>query len=266
MWTDSDADYLRLAYPDATNRLVDIGEAVNKTQKAVQRKAEKLRIRRARLAQRTYTFDEHYFDRWSPTMAYILGFTLADGSIDARSNKISYCLSRKDRCVLEFIQSELLLTRAISDVEVLDKRTGKYYLRSMLTFSSKVTKESLTALGIHPRKTGTEQLPAVPQEYFGHFMRGLFDGDGTVRRCIVSITSASEMLPKQIKAMVGFGKISQFRNRSGSTQHNWYVCRHDLRSRFYDLIYDSGWRLNRKFVKYTRSINTQLYLPSSMRP
>ena len=47
--------------------------------------------------------------------------------------------------------------------------------------SSRHLVERAAEIGIHPAKSKTVRMPDVPQEVLGHFLRGVFDGDGCVR-------------------------------------------------------------------------------------
>jgi len=127
---------------------------------------------------------ETFFDIWSPNMAYILGFTIADGYI--RDTKSSYCLNyninTKDREILEYIKNNIMTNSLIKDSKRFDKRTKKYYNKSTLFIYSKDIIISLKNLGLIQAKTGKEILPNIPEEYKSHFLCGYHDGDGYLRK------------------------------------------------------------------------------------
>lgn len=126
--------------------------------------------------------DIHYFDNWSNSMAYILGFLFADGGINKKRTGFSVNLKREDDSVLEFIRKELKCSRGLYHSEgKLDSRTGNIgQPQSHLRVSSIVLVKRLIELGLRPRKTYNDDLfPDVPDLYVPHFIRGYLDGDGT---------------------------------------------------------------------------------------
>lgn len=141
---------------------------------------------------RKYPVNERYFDVWSPNMAYILGFVLADGSVSRHSLRVE--VAKRDIEVLEFIRSELCPTARILHSQ---KGTAR-----RLNINSVVLVKSLAKYGIIKNKTGKEHINFhIPQELFGDFIRGLFDGDGWVclRRNSIESGIVSRRQPLCIK-------------------------------------------------------------------
>lgn len=100
-------------------------------------------------------------------MAYILGFTYADGNI--YKTTISWDL-KEDKELLIRMNKEMGSNYPIS------KQKASYRLR----ISNPVVVEDLRVLGIFPNKSKTMVFPGIPNKYFSHFARGFFDGDGWV--------------------------------------------------------------------------------------
>ncbi|MBZ9572899.1 hypothetical protein KJA17_01785 [Patescibacteria group bacterium] len=114
-------------------------------------------------------------------MAYVLGFIVADGSVWKRKDrKDSYIMNitSKDRRHLEKIKE------AISSQYKLGLKSSGYTGRKEYSFiqvSNKEICEDLINLGIVPRKTYNNlNSIKVPDKYFPDFVRGFFDGDGSV--------------------------------------------------------------------------------------
>ena len=119
----------------------------------------------------------HYFDSWSSNMAYILGFLYADGSIARNQLSLSIAISQKDRRILSFIKKEMKIKSPIKDYSARGK-TGPY---SCIRTGSTVLVSKLNALGMRHRKTFRDDpFPEIPKEFLGDFVRGFFDGDGSV--------------------------------------------------------------------------------------
>jgi hypothetical protein len=111
---------------------------------------------------------------WSSELAYAVGLTATDG-----------CLSR-DRRHITFDSKDLVLVevylRCISreDVRIVRVRTRSGGGAYRAAFSDATLYDWLFGLGIHPAKSLTLGGVTVPAAHFGHFVRGLLDGDGTV--------------------------------------------------------------------------------------
>lgn len=126
--------------------------------------------------QRLYTINDDYFDNIDHNQAYLLGFIAAVGTISKNSNSIKIALSSVDRDFLEKIKVELESSAPISDFE---DRNG--FKHSEFRFSSLKIKQKLANFGIIPNKTYESFFPQnIPDEYLIDFIRGYFDGDGSV--------------------------------------------------------------------------------------
>lgn len=133
-------------------------------------------------AKRKYPFNENYFENLdSKDKAYFLGFIYADGFITKRS------------------QSQNLLGLTLSEIEPIDKfkkyiqtekpvgfykKTNSYsnesYEYKLALLSDKLVSD-IEKLGVVERKTLVLTFPNnIPEELIPHFIRGYFDGDGSV--------------------------------------------------------------------------------------
>ena len=111
-------------------------------------------------------------------MGYILGYIAADGCVYKRKNrKNSYTLNitSKDKDNL------LKMGKNLSpDCSTSTKYNSQKMPCSQIQISSREMCEDLMKLGIFPRKTSHLNPIKVPEEYFPDFVRGFFDGDGSV--------------------------------------------------------------------------------------
>ncbi|WP_137789433.1 LAGLIDADG family homing endonuclease [Bacillus sp. E(2018)] len=141
---------------------------------------------------RRYTVNEDYFKTWSASMAYVLGFFAADGCLPKDLQLVSF--SQKDPKILEDIRKELQSTHPIKT----NPRTGVH----LLNISSKIMKKDLMQLhGMTPKKSTTLEFPYIPEEYFSHFVRGFFDGDGNINfeKRTVSFVGGSQTFMEHFK-------------------------------------------------------------------
>ena len=120
--------------------------------------------------------NKEYFDTQSPNMAWILGFLASDGYISKKSNEISIGLSSVDREILERIKKEIEIENPVRDFT---SRAGFDY--SELRWSCAKHKKELAKYSIVPKKTFILEPPyALNEKYYLDYVRGYFDGDGSV--------------------------------------------------------------------------------------
>jgi hypothetical protein len=121
--------------------------------------------------------NKDFFKDWSPEMAYVLGFFTADGSMYETNRGTRYIdFTSVDRELIEQIRVTFNSNHKIGErVTRADHRNVHH-----LQIGSKDIFSDLRRLGMRPRKTDSLHLPEVPDQYFGDFVRGYFDGDGTV--------------------------------------------------------------------------------------
>ena len=120
---------------------------------------------------RKYNINQDYFKTWSNNMAYVLGFWYADGCIYG-GKMFDITLHKKDKYIIKKIAQELDYQGPILDY--VDRQACR------INFSCKVIYNDLIALGGTERKSKTLQFPNIPIEFLPDFIRGYFDGDGSV--------------------------------------------------------------------------------------
>lgn len=124
---------------------------------------------------RKYTLNEDFFSSWSPDMAYVLGFWFADGYMrHDKSYRITF--SSHDKNHLENIRQVVQTTIPL----VQYRRRGKLEENFTLILRSKSLFQQLQALGGIRRKSLVIEWPYIPDTFLADFLRGYFDGDGSV--------------------------------------------------------------------------------------
>jgi hypothetical protein len=119
-------------------------------------------------------------------MAYVLGYICADGClIDAqKSSRTQYIgICSNDKSTLYKINQALNCNKPLySRPERASKLpNGKVYKCSptySLRIGNKAMFHDIVKLGITPNKSLSLKVPSIPDQYFSHFLRGYFDGDG----------------------------------------------------------------------------------------
>ncbi|OHA58215.1 MAG: hypothetical protein A2571_03060 [Candidatus Vogelbacteria bacterium RIFOXYD1_FULL_44_32] len=121
--------------------------------------------------------DKGFFKKWSPNMAYVLGFFAADGYITHnKRGAYFWCIQITDKKLLEQIKNIIKAEHKIST----RPKTGSANTIYRLQIGSIEMCYDLQKLGFMERKTKNMVVPKVPLEYFPYFVRGYFDGDGNV--------------------------------------------------------------------------------------
>lgn len=134
-----------------------------------------------------YKVNESYFDKIdTQNKAYILGFLYADGFIQRKrkhsSSKLGISIQENDKYLLEFINKELDSTYPVKTYSVSSGyEPGTLYSR--LLISSPTLCEKAIEKGCLEQKTENLYFPTkeqVPDELLPSFLRGYFDGDGSI--------------------------------------------------------------------------------------
>lgn len=139
-------------------------------------------------AKTIYQIDENLFNKidceWK---AYFLGLLFADGNV--HKNNIKLALQFKDKLILEKLNKIVFngdknLTHCKGQKIV--TKLGKEYWgkdKFLLEISNKKISEAIRDLGCVSNKSLILKFPneeQVPKEFLNHFIRGYFDGDGTI--------------------------------------------------------------------------------------
>lgn len=123
------------------------------------------------------TKNENFFKKWSPEMAYVLGFFTADGNMSPHLNGGRYVeFTSCDRELIKKTRSLLKSNHKISS----RTRSVNQQIAYRIQMGSMVLYEDLISLGLTPNKSLTIKFPKIPSGYLNDFVRGYFDGDGCV--------------------------------------------------------------------------------------
>ena len=205
---------------------------------------------------RKYGVNDDYFDNESSNMAYILGFLAADGTVAKNGNRIKIGLSSVDRKFLELINEELC-----AESNILDYETSNGYMVSEFSFTSQKIKQKLTEYNIVPGKTETFTFPInLSKKYWIDFIRGYFDGDGSVGTAGPSAIrwQICSHRPQVLETIVeflfeeyGIPKVSVQKNEHGNSfLYTIQYSNNSTRKIFQILYTPNSLYLPRKFEKF----------------
>ena len=180
--------------------------------------------------------------------AYWLGFLYADGNLSKSKNFISLELSIKDKKHLEkfrlFIGKELPL------------RNDSYRCRCV--FQDKLMYEDLIKLGCVPNKSLILTYPfytQVPKNLMKHFIRGYFDGDGSVyisnNNIHISVIGTDNFLNSMVQE-INLPKRKLYKNSKNNNSNCYFFSYSGTNAKkFLDYLYtDSKIYLERKYTKF----------------
>jgi hypothetical protein len=114
---------------------------------------------------------------------YFIGLVAADGTVvyKGNENSVELCLSEADVEILEKLRDLISPERPIHDKP---SKVKKEYLAKRLKFNSKPLIDMIAEYMTTDNKSRSLKWPGnIPDEYLRHFIRGYFDGDGTIGIC-----------------------------------------------------------------------------------
>ncbi|MFO7880956.1 MAG: LAGLIDADG family homing endonuclease [Kosmotogaceae bacterium] len=212
---------------------------------------------------RKYNLNENYFDKIdSEDKAYFLGLLYADGcNYYEKGNSISINLQEEDKYILDKFR-KLINT----DKPLYYKKPRKENHKGLysLYINSEHISFKLIKLGMWSAKAHTLKFPTnnqVPKKLIKHFIRGYFDGDGSVeskwRSSLMSskyfCTTLQDYLFKNYQIISKLKK--RFPDQIDSSVSLIFEGKLES-NKFLNLIYkDATIYLERKYNKYINNLN-----------
>jgi hypothetical protein len=234
-----------------------------------------------------YSYNEEFFKKIdSEEKAYFLGLMYADGCIERRQSKVckniqhKVCLSMLDLEILEKFNNSLEGNSVIKE-RVL-KNGKKFY--SLIMTSRKMV-ESLIDKGCVERKSLILKFPNLPRNLVYDFIRGYFDGDGSIfsssqrvkrnsaifiyTRPVVHICGTREFL-ETMAPLIGM-TTKHIKKEKRRMSNSWYI-RFDGFSKvenFYKLLYTNKKcflsRKKNKFVEIAKQRGSETIIGTPTR-
>jgi len=119
-----------------------------------------------------YQVNNNFFSEWSNEMAWVLGAIYSDGNIKKVGNAFSISQKNSD---VDFLEKILKVMNSNHKLYDKSNRPAKYF-----EINNFKMYHDLISLGLHSNKSKTITFPNVPNKYIRHFIRGLWDGDGSI--------------------------------------------------------------------------------------
>jgi predicted DNA-binding protein YlxM (UPF0122 family) len=130
------------------------------------------------ITQGSIKINENFFLTWSKEMAYVLGLLYTDGNLfhDIKRKTYRIVMSQKQP---ELLDKMLKLMDCDARLRHRKKRgiSGEVYF---FDIQQKQVYSDLISLGLSANKSRTIEFPNIPPEFVRHFIRGCWDGDGSI--------------------------------------------------------------------------------------
>lgn len=224
--------------------------------------------------------NEDFFSSWSSSMAYVLGVICTDGNLNPgrirepwRSKSTStipmISVAQKEPELLEKI---LFLMNCDAKLHFSKERIyGGKKAGSIYRFciTNEKIYDDLVNLGLTANKSLTMQFPNVPNEFMRHFIRGCWDGDGSVyierqtKKICASFVSGSLTFVERITSELiksGFPNRTIHRHKRETPSYYFRFTGSQV-SQLYHFLYDNvneSEYLNRKFKLFSLSVEMNI--------
>ncbi len=217
--TNTEKEEIENLYKNENYNFIDIGRKLNRYESTIRRYLNSLGYiaKSQSELQRKYTIVEDFFDKIdTEEKAYILGLLYADGYNNTDKNDVCISLKEDDVEILNKITNIIQPTKPLFYLDMSPENRGMKNSKNQyrLTINNKHISKRLVELGCGKAKTSVIKFPSseqVPNSLLHHFVRGYFDGDGSVSNgkwSKVDIISTPEFLTDLqniLKESIGIG-------------------------------------------------------------
>lgn len=173
-WTKEEEDFLR--ENSKTMSYQELATSLGRTKNGVSKRVRQLNLEIKNTFNK-YEYNVNYFSEIDTAeKAYWLGFIAADGCL-LEKGRLKIGLQGSDSSHLEKFNRALESNKKVK--MTVSKKDGKSYPSALLVFDSVKMASDLKKANIFPLKTYDMKFPNIKNELMPHYLRGLFDGDGS---------------------------------------------------------------------------------------
>lgn len=198
--------------------------------------------------------------------AYFLGFLYADGHVNPINNSVNIGLQASDSELLEQIRKVFNIQNPLCKFKGRYSINHPYTEKVSLSLYSKQIVSDLCNIGCVPRKSDVLVFPTIiPHKLIRHFIRGYFDGDGSVysRHKQVGLTAnfmSTYEFCKSVLELIPCNQILKIRKEKRSLKNVWQFeisSKADINN-LYDFMYkDATIFLERKYKRFKDYLNRE---------
>ena len=208
--------------------------------------------------------NKNFFKSWSPAMAYVLGVIYTDGNLVPSSRRDSKYKSGSSRFSITQKEPELLeKVLALMDCDAkLYRSTQRLTGNPIHEFhiNDEDMYDDLLQLGLTPKKSLSLDFPDMPGRCLRHFIRGCWDGDGSIHlqdgrvACASFVSGSRQFAEEMIRHLVllGLPPVTLHTNRTSESFYFRFgtvaAC-----TQLYHVFYDdvpASMYLSRKFDRF----------------
>lgn len=263
--SQEEIDLIVTMYRDENKSLREIERITRHGRPALTRLLEELNVKTTTGNHyRKYFFNFDFFETIdSELKAYWLGFLYADGSIESSpphgygERAFKLALAQQDQEILEHFKKDLNSTYPIRQDTSRNNKNPNHQIQVIQSLRSEKTVQDLIALGCIPKKSLVLTFPTVkqvPVHLIPHFIRGYFDGDGSIsynkhQNAYHISFVGTESFIKDLHKYLPYGSIAQDKRKTNS----WYLnIGGNLQViKVYHYLYDNAERyMKRKYDKF----------------
>lgn len=177
-WTEEQVAYIIDKYINENYTLKQLGSEFGCSYVTIRNLLNKHHIQ-SRGNKQGYPRNEFYFNKIdTPEKAYWLGFLYADGCVHSHNYEVSINITDKEH-VEKFKKAISAINHRIT--ETMDSRWKNAKILYQLSIKDKQLHNDLIKWGCIPQKSlQLNSFPNIPRDYVSHFIRGYFDGDGSL--------------------------------------------------------------------------------------
>lgn len=206
--------------------------------------------------------DKNIFENgWDEYNAYIFGWIMSDGSLvkhGRNKNKYRVIISSNDFEILEWMHKYIDMDNKIYKI-------GKNGF--CIHYRNQEAIEFMMEHNLIERKSLTVEFPNIPDKYISMFIRGYFDGNGSVILSTskygthgqISFACGSKNFINSLNQVLdNFNIVSHIYkdNRANNSSYDLRITKRIEIEKFYKFIYDnSNIKLDRKYQKYKHLID-----------
>lgn len=200
--------------------------------------------------------DPNFLETPNELSSYLLGFILTDGSVSQQKGKKKrITLANTDFKIMNDLQPIIAPNRKLYKRVMKNKNHNTIY---SIVNTNELAIKKLDELGIRENKSFNVRMPDIEEGLMSHFVRGVFDGDGSIYRNRVnghtykhiSFTSASLDFSESLKAYIsglGFSPTLVSDSRENNNSHYVKLYRKEEVIEFGKWLYeDSNWYIESK--------------------
>ena len=201
--------------------------------------------------------NEDFFYRKDEISYYILGYWFADGCIMKKSGGYYFSIVSNDVKHLLRMKKEMEIT-----TKLYKNSNDAYEIR---VGNKKLINNMIKDFKANYRKTHITKIPRsiIPNKYFYDFLRGYFDGDGSINLQKYTVKSGeiraslsnikftgAEIIIKSLYEIIGFGALSEDSRKNNCFYLSFYSD--DMRNLLDKMYNNSKIHLKRKYDIYLK--------------